>query len=114
MGKQKGSAAKKHESQESINQEETVATPLPAEDEDPVLKTALSIPLADEAVKKIWDKVNGVVRDKRLKRTVVPDTALFVLDQAHITADLTRKLKDKCEDNVLIKQKPETEVSSTE
>jgi hypothetical protein len=44
------------------------------------LKTALSIPLADEAVKKIWDKVNGVVRDKRLKRTVVPDTALFVLD----------------------------------
>jgi hypothetical protein len=73
------------------------------------MQTTLSIPMADETVKKIFDKVKIVVRDNRLRKKVAPDAALYILDQSHIMADLANKTYDECEDNHLVKMKPETE-----
>ena len=60
--------------------------------------------MADETVKKIWDKMNSIVTNKRLRKNVVPDTAFYILNQSHITANISRKISDKRTDNHLIKQ----------
>ena len=81
----------------------------PIEDHHPRLIEETSLPIADSAIEKILCSVNSVNTNNRLRKKVVPDTALYILNQSHITADLNFKVSDnKCTE---IKQ---TDYSSSE